>query len=81
MTPAEIEAMIDAAAEKGAKRALEKVGLHDDEAGRDIADLRTLIDGWRETKRTVTQAITKWVTMGLLGAMALGAWHQFGDKK
>lgn len=81
MGPAEIEEMLEAAAEKGARRALERVGLHDDEAGRDISDLRTLIDGWRETKRTITQAVAKWITMGLLGAMALGAWQHFGDKK
>ena len=73
MTPAEVEEMMEVAAEKGARRALERIGLHDDDAGRDINDLRTLIDGWRETKRTVTQAVTKWVTMGLLGALALGA--------
>ena len=81
MTPSEVEEMMEVAAEKGARRALERIGLHDDDAGRDINDLRTLIDGWRETKRTVTQAVTKWITMGLLGALALGAWHQFGGKK
>lgn len=81
MTPTEIEEMLELAAEKGARRALERVGLHDDDAGRDITDLRTLIDGWRQTKTTVAQAVTKWITMGILGALALGAWQQFGGKK
>lgn len=81
MTPPEIEALIDAAAEKGARKALEKVGLHDDDAGRDINDLRTLIEGWRETKKNVSRAITQAITVALLSALALGAYMQLGGKK
>lgn len=81
MTPPELEALIDAAAEKGARKALEKVGLHDDDAGRDINDLRTLIEGWRETKKNVSRAVTQVITVALLSALALGAYMQIGGKK
>lgn len=74
MEAAELAILLDQAAEKGAKRALESIGLHDDEAGKDIRDLRTLIDGWREAKRTALQAFTKWITFGILGLLAAGWW-------
>lgn len=69
-----LETLLDQAAERGAKKALERVGLHDDMAGKDISDLRTLIDGWRDIKRTVVNAIVKWTTVGILGLIAAGWW-------
>lgn len=74
MEAAEIALLLDQAAEKGARRALESIGLHDDQAGNDIRDLRTLIDGWREAKRTMFQTITKWFTFGVLGLLATAWW-------
>jgi hypothetical protein len=79
--PEHINAIIEAAAERGAKRALERVGLHDDYAGKDINDLRTLIEGWRQAKQTVARTIMQAATMALLGALALGTYLQMGGKK
>lgn len=81
MIESDLKLLLEAAAEQGAKRALESVGLHDEHAGKDINDLRTLIDGWRQTKRAVAQTTIKWITMGILGALALGAWQSMGGKK
>jgi hypothetical protein len=73
MTDPELRAAINEAARAGAKEALRDIGLHDDEAGRDIRDLRDLIDGWRSVKATVGQTIARFVTMAILGAIAAGS--------
>jgi hypothetical protein len=70
MDATELDTLLERAAERGARRALERLGLHDDEAGKDIRDLRTLIDGWRTAKKTVITTITQWLTVGALGAIA-----------
>lgn len=80
MTADELDALMERAAEKGARRALESVGLHDENAGRDIHDLRTLIDGWRTTKRTVLEAVLRWVTIGILGFISIGLWWKLNEK-
>lgn len=80
MTADELDALMERAAEKGARRALESVGLHDEHAGRDIHDLRTLIEGWRTTKKTVLEAVLRWVTIAILGVLSLGLWYKLHDK-
>jgi len=80
MDAKELDTMLEAAAERGARRALETLGLHDEHADKDIRDLRTLIDGWRQAKTTVFKTFTQWVTFGVLGALAVGAWSQLGAK-
>jgi hypothetical protein len=77
MTDTDIQHMIEQAAEAGATRALEKVGLHDEHAGKDVGELRSLLDSWRETKRTVTQTVARTITTALLGAIALGVWISY----
>lgn len=81
MTQTELDALLDAAAERGAKRALERLGLHDDGAGNDIRDLRNLLDSWRSARTTVLKTVTQWITMGILGAIAFGTWQQITGKK
>lgn len=77
MSPEVIEDMINRAAKRGAKEALESIGLHDENAGDDMRELRGLLDAWRSTKQTVWSQIVKAVTMAVLGAMAAGAFLQF----
>ena len=81
MSDAEISALLEQAADRGARLALERLGLHDTEAGNDIRDLRILIDGWREVKTTIAKAVLQWFTIGVLGLLTLGMWMQFGGKK
>lgn len=80
MTDQEIKQLIESAAEAGASRALEKVGLHDEHAGHDVKELRGLLDSWRETKKTVTQTIARVITTAILGALALGTWYSYWPK-
>ena len=80
MDEQQLEILLEKAAERGARRALESVGLHDENAGKDIHDLRSLIDGWRQTRSTITKTVTQWITVGILGALALGAYTHLKDK-
>ena len=72
----ELAKLIDDAAERGAKRALESLGLHDEKAGADIRDLRTLIESYRDVKSTISKTLFQWITYGILGLLALGAYTQ-----
>ena len=58
------------------KFALKEVGLHDDDAGDDVRDLRALIRDWRHTKRTIVSTIARWGTMVVLGILSVGAWNK-----
>jgi hypothetical protein len=59
------------------KLALKEVGLHDEEAGDDVRDLRSLITDWRGIKKIVWQTVAKVGTMFVLGLLMLGAWSRF----
>jgi len=59
------------------KSALKEVGLHDEEAGDDVRDLRSLITDWRNIKKTVLNTLAKAGTLFVLGLLMLGAWSRF----
>lgn len=69
----ELEAMLERAAESGAKKALAGVGLHDDDAPRDVRDLRDLIESWRDAKREIGRTVMRIATTALLAALVAGA--------
>jgi len=58
------------------KSALKEVGLHDDDAGNDVRDLRSLITDWRGMKKTIWQTIARAGTLFVLGILMLGAWSK-----
>ena len=59
------------------KSVLKEVGLHDDDAGNDVRDLRSLITDWRGMKSIVWQTIARAGTLFVLGILMLGAWSKF----
>jgi len=59
------------------KSVLKEIGLHDDDAGEDVRDLRSLIRDWRETKKTIWNTVARWGTMVVLGILSIGAWNKF----
>ena len=73
-----LQTLLKEAAREGAQQALREVGLHDDNAGKDIADLRDLIDGWRDVRKTMLATFVKWITLGILSVIALGAYTKWG---
>ena len=60
------------------KSVLKEVGLHDDDAGNDVRDLRSLITDWRGIKKVVWQTLARAGTMFVLGLLMLGAWSKLG---
>lgn len=64
------------------KSALKEIGLHDDDAGDDVRDLRSLITDWRGMKKTIMQTIARAGTLFVLGLLMLGAWAKInGDSE
>jgi hypothetical protein len=64
------------------KSVLREIGLHDDDAGTDVRDLRSLITDWRGMKKTIWQTVARAGTMFVLGLLMLGAWNKIsgGDE-
>ena len=69
-----LRAIAEEAGELGATRALTRLGLADEAARGDLAELRELLAAWRDAKRSalkaVGQAVAGWVAR-LLGALLL----------
>jgi hypothetical protein len=80
LTPDELEAMLDRAAKRGAKEALASIGLLDENAHRDIIDMRSLLDAWRETRKGVWTTFIKVSTTALLMFIAGAVW-MYVDKQ
>lgn len=80
MNDEEVRRLITEAAERGAKKALREIGLHDEHALDDVREIRGLLDAWRETKRTVGHTVARLLTTAILTALAAGIWMNWGDK-
>ena len=74
LSPDELEAMLDRAARRGAKEALRSIGLLDDDAQRDITEMRSLLEAWRDTRKSIWSTITKLVTVAVLTFIAGAVW-------
>ena len=80
ITKAELIVMIEDASDKGATKALARIGLHDENAVHDVKELRNLLDGWRDTRKNVRATIVKGLTIAVLSFIALASWSEFKDK-
>jgi len=72
MSETEFEVLLARAAETGARRALQEVGLNGKDAAEDIRDLRSLLAGFRLAKRTAVQTTVRIITTGILIALMAG---------
>ena len=70
MDPEAIEAMLVRAAKMGANQALERVGLHDEQALKDVHDLRDLLDMWRQVRTGALRTLGKMVMYAVLVVVA-----------
>lgn len=73
-----LQAMIEEASELGAARALHRLGLEDDHAARDMAELRDLLGAWRDAKASARHAVIGWLVRMMLALMVLGLAIRFG---
>ena len=78
LTLEDLEEMLDNAARRGAKQALRSIGLLDDDAARDIIEMRSLLEAWRDTRKSVWSTIVKVTTVALLTFIAGAVWMTMG---
>jgi hypothetical protein len=69
----DLEELLTQAAQSGAERALAQLGLENGSAARDIRDLRSLIDAWRQARQTAWQTAIMVLTTALLATLLVGA--------
>ena len=74
LSPEELEAMLDRAARRGAKEALTSIGLLDEDAHRDIAEMRSLLEAWRDTRKSFWSTVIRVSTTALLMFIAGAVW-------
>ena len=78
LTPDDLEEMLDNAARRGAKEALRSIGLLEDDAARDIIEMRSLLEAWRDTRKSVWSTVVKLATVALLTFIAGAVWMTRG---
>lgn len=57
LTADELDALLERVARRAVKDVLKELGLEADTAAEDMREIRSLLDAWRDTKRTVRQSI------------------------
>ena len=68
----ELRAIVEEAVELGTGRALARLGLADDAAHGDLAELRELLRAWRDAKRSALRAALGWVVRMVLALVLVG---------
>lgn len=74
LSPEELEAMMDRAARRGAKEALRSIGLLDEAAHRDITEMRSLLEAWRDTRKSIWTTTIRLITVAVLTFIAGAVW-------
>ena len=74
LSPDELEAMLDRAARRGAKEALRSIGLLDDSAQKDIVEMRSLLEAWRDTRKSMWTTVIRITTTAVLVFIAGAVW-------
>lgn len=74
-----LRALIEEASDLGAARALARLGLADDHAAKDMAELRELLSAWRDAKKTARKAVVGWLVRAALALLLLGLVVKLGQ--
>ena len=77
ITAEELEEMLDRSAKRGARAALEELGLHDENAPKDLDELRGLLSAWRDTRKAMWQTVVRIATTSALIFIAGAVWMSF----
>ena len=67
-----LRALAEEASEVGAERALSTLGLRDEKAGRDMTELRELLQAWRDAKKSAWNAVVTWAVRIFLAVLVAG---------
>lgn len=74
----EFEDLLEQAACRGARKALQEVGLSDENAATDVRDLRDLLSALRTAKKEALQTFVRWLTLGILLLILAGVTAKMG---
>ena len=67
-----LRALVEEASEMGARRALARLGLADEDAREDVVELRQLLKAWRDAKKSARNAVIGWVVRVGLALVLIG---------
>lgn len=67
-----LRAIVEEASDLGAARVLDRMGLSDDRARNDFAELRELLGAWRDAKASAWKAAIQWAVRGVLALLLIG---------
>ena len=67
-----LRALVEEASGVGAERALAALGLKDENARRDMDDLRELLRAWRDAKKSAREAVVTWAIRIFLAVLVAG---------
>lgn len=67
-----LRAIVEEASDLGAARVLDRMGLSDDRARADFAELRELLSAWRDAKASAWKAAIQWAVRGVLALLLIG---------
>jgi hypothetical protein len=67
-----LRAIVEEASELGANRVLERIGLGDRGAEKDIDELRELLAAWRAVKASAWKAALAWVARMVFALLLIG---------
>lgn len=82
ITRTELNELVTEAAEQGAIRALERIGLHDERAGNDVRELRSLMSAFRAVKDSMFRSVGFAIMGGIIaGLILLAKVHIIGPTK
>jgi hypothetical protein len=70
--PLTLRALVEEACDIGTRRALSRLGLEDAQALADMHELRTLLDAWRDVKKTARRSAIGWLVKLALFGLLLG---------
>ncbi len=71
-----LRAIAEEAGETAVQRAMERLGLADRDAHKDLSELRTLLQAWRDAKASARNAVVGWIVrVALAGLLLLLAWR------
>lgn len=74
-----LRAIVEEASDLGAMRVLSRMGLADDNAHGDLAELRQLLGAWRDAKASAWKAAVGWVVRGALALLLFGIAVRLGS--
>jgi len=75
---ATLRAIAEEASDLGAARVLERLGLDDEKAAKDMAELRELLSIWRDAKKSLWKAAIGWLLRTILVLLLAGTAVRLG---